>query len=86
MLFKYWFAFMTVLAAALFARDLVAYPANLIPFGFLVFWALFLFTAAEVKAYENTLEYRRFWFWKQIPMTRLDNVRLPGFPGLDTCG
>jgi hypothetical protein len=81
-LFKYWLAFMTALAAALFARDLAAYPANLIPFGLLVFWALFLFTAAEVKAHEKTLEYRRFWAWKQISYDQIGQCAASWIPGL----
>lgn len=81
-LFKYWFALITALVASIFVKDLVSYPAKVIPLAMLILWAVFLFTACEVRAYDKTLGYRRFLSWKQVPYDGIQECKDSWCPGL----
>jgi hypothetical protein len=61
LLVKYWFALLLLVMAILIGgKDLLAYPAR-IPFvAALIISGVFCLTAAEVRADENALKYRRF--------------------------
>ena len=83
LLVKYWAALLPLVSAAVIGgRDLFVHPAR-IPFvATLVIAGLLCLTAAEVRAEEKLLRYRRFLVWKQISYDEICECRsslLPGF-------
>jgi hypothetical protein len=82
-LIKYWFAFLLFLSAIILGgRDIFVYPARIPLVAALAVAGLFCLTAAEVRAEDRTLRFRRFLVWRSIPYDQIRECRnslIPGF-------
>jgi hypothetical protein len=79
-LVKYLFASIAVVPAILSARGIFAYPARLVFVVPLGLWGVFCLTAAEVRADEHVLTYRRFLSWRQIPYEQIVECKNSWYP------
>jgi len=65
-LVKYWFASIALMSALGFSKGIFEYPGRIVVIGPLTYLGILCLTAAEVRAEENVLKYRRFISWKHI--------------------
>jgi hypothetical protein len=78
-LFKYW---QTLIAFAMAIGLGTDPPFRIVVVVPLVLWAIFCLTAAEVRAHDHVLEYRRFLKWTQIPYEHIQQCKNSWIPGL----
>ncbi len=79
-LFKYWQALIVFAMAIGFS---VAVPsASIVVVILPALWGIFCLTAAEVKAYDRFLAYRRFLRWTEVPYEQIRQCKNSWIPGL----